>query len=203
MFDPLTPQEWSAIELSLRVAAVAALASLPFGIADRLAARPRPLRRALAGRRHRPPAAGHAAGGHRLSAAARLRHQGAGRRLAQKTLRHRPRLQLDRRGAGRRHHGLPADGARHPPVDRGDRPAARRGRRDPRRPPHRHPRDGHPAAGAPRHPRRRRALLCAGARRVRRHHHLRRQHSRRHPDHAARRSTPTPRCPAASCRRCA
>ncbi len=33
MLDPLTPQEWSAIELSLRVASVAALASLPFGIA--------------------------------------------------------------------------------------------------------------------------------------------------------------------------
>jgi molybdate transport system permease protein len=33
MLAPLTPQEWSAIELSLRVAAVAALASLPFGIA--------------------------------------------------------------------------------------------------------------------------------------------------------------------------
>ena len=33
MFEPLTPQEWSAIELSLRVATVASLASLPFGIA--------------------------------------------------------------------------------------------------------------------------------------------------------------------------
>ena len=33
MLAPLTPQEWSAIELSLRVAAVASLASLPFGIA--------------------------------------------------------------------------------------------------------------------------------------------------------------------------
>ena len=33
MFAPLTPQEWSAIELSLRVAAVAALSSLPFGFA--------------------------------------------------------------------------------------------------------------------------------------------------------------------------
>ena len=32
MFDPLTSQEWSAIGLSLRVASVAALASLPFGI---------------------------------------------------------------------------------------------------------------------------------------------------------------------------
>jgi molybdate transport system permease protein len=33
MLDPLTPQEWSAIELSLRVATVASLMSLPFGIA--------------------------------------------------------------------------------------------------------------------------------------------------------------------------
>jgi molybdate transport system permease protein len=33
MLDPLTPAEWAAIELSLRVATVAALASLPFGIA--------------------------------------------------------------------------------------------------------------------------------------------------------------------------
>ncbi len=33
MLEPLTPQEWSAIELSLRVATVAALVSLPFGIA--------------------------------------------------------------------------------------------------------------------------------------------------------------------------
>jgi molybdate transport system permease protein len=33
MFGPLTPAEWSAIELSLRVAVTAALCSLPFGIA--------------------------------------------------------------------------------------------------------------------------------------------------------------------------
>ncbi len=33
MLDALTPQEWSAIGLSLRVAGVAAAASLPFGIA--------------------------------------------------------------------------------------------------------------------------------------------------------------------------
>ena len=33
MFAPLTPEEWSAIELSLRVSVVASLASLPFGIA--------------------------------------------------------------------------------------------------------------------------------------------------------------------------
>ncbi len=33
MLAPLTPQEWSAIELSLRVATVASLMSLPFGIA--------------------------------------------------------------------------------------------------------------------------------------------------------------------------
>jgi molybdate transport system permease protein len=33
MLAPLTPQEWSAIELSLRVASVASLMSLPFGIA--------------------------------------------------------------------------------------------------------------------------------------------------------------------------
>ena len=33
MLDPLTPSEWSAIELSLRIAGVATLASLPFGIA--------------------------------------------------------------------------------------------------------------------------------------------------------------------------
>lgn len=33
MLDALTPAEWDAIRLSLRVAAVAALASLPFGVA--------------------------------------------------------------------------------------------------------------------------------------------------------------------------
>jgi molybdate transport system permease protein len=33
MFGPLTPAEWSAIELSLRVAMTSALCSLPFGIA--------------------------------------------------------------------------------------------------------------------------------------------------------------------------
>ncbi len=33
LFDPLTAAEWTAIELSLRVSAVAALTSLPFGIA--------------------------------------------------------------------------------------------------------------------------------------------------------------------------
>src|SRR6185295_1997104 len=33
MFDPLTPAEWTAIALSLRVAIVAAVVSLPVGIA--------------------------------------------------------------------------------------------------------------------------------------------------------------------------
>ena len=37
MFDPLTPAEWTAIALSLRIAAVAMAASLPFGILIALA----------------------------------------------------------------------------------------------------------------------------------------------------------------------
>ena len=32
MFDALTPEEWEAIHLSLRVATVAMIGSLPFGI---------------------------------------------------------------------------------------------------------------------------------------------------------------------------
>ena len=36
MFDALTPAEWTAIALSLRVATVAALASLPLGVAAAL-----------------------------------------------------------------------------------------------------------------------------------------------------------------------
>ena len=84
-----------------------------------------PLSRPRAGRRHRPPAAGHAAGGDRLPAAPRLRTPRPDRPVPREHLRHRARLQLDRRGARRRDHGLPAPGPRHPPVDRGDRPRPR------------------------------------------------------------------------------
>ncbi len=132
MFD-LTPEDWIAVQLSLRIALVATVVALPFGIAIAyVLARKDFWGKSLLDARG-ASAAGAAAGGHRLSAADHVRPQGAGRRLARRSFRHRVLVPLDRRGAGLRRDGVSADGARHPAVDRGDRPAAGRCRLDARR----------------------------------------------------------------------
>ena len=61
----------------------------------------------------------------------------------------------------------------------------------------------HAAPRPPRHLRRAGAVVRSRPRRVRRDHHLRRQHPRRDADACRRRSTPTRRCPAATSPRCA
>ena len=117
----LTPEEWTAVRLSLRVAITATLASLPFGIAVAwLLARGRFWGKSLLERLvHLPLVLPPVVTGYLLL----ISFGSAGRSAPSSTrLRHRLRLPLDRRGAGLRGHGLSADGARHPPVDRGRRP---------------------------------------------------------------------------------
>ena len=70
VFD-ISPTEWTAIQLSLRVATVATLVATPLGIARRVAAGAARFLGQVVDRRVDLPAAGAAAGRHRLSAAAR------------------------------------------------------------------------------------------------------------------------------------
>ena len=156
VLEPLTPQEWTAVVLSLR----------DRDGGDRWwrcrsASRSRGCWRAavlgkIAARRARAPAAGAAAGGDRLSAAARVRH--ARRRSARSSTSIFGIVFSFRWTGAALACGVmafPADGARDPAVDRGGRPAA--GGRGARRSAptvwmfaHRHA-----AAGAARHHRRR------------------------------------------------
>ena len=132
----LSPDEWTAVRLSIRVSTWATLVSLPFGIADRLAAGAPasfPARRSLNGLVHLPLILPPVVTGYLLLLT--FGRRGPDRRLSRRALRHRLRLPLDRRGARLRHHGLPAAGPRDPAVDRGGRPAARGGGRDARRQP--------------------------------------------------------------------
>ena len=77
-----SPQEWAAIGLSLKVASVGALASLPFGVAVAWLSHGGGFRQG-AGRRPGVSAAGAAAGHHRLGAADRLRPAGVFGRVAE------------------------------------------------------------------------------------------------------------------------
>ena len=122
VFD-ISPTEWTAIQLSLRVAAVATLVATPLGIARGVAAGAARLLGQVDARCADPSAAGAAAGRDRLSAAADVRQARPGRRVARRPSRHRVRVPLDRRGAGLRHHVVSAAGAADPAVDRGGRPA--------------------------------------------------------------------------------
>ena len=179
----ISPTEWTAILLSLRVAIIATLVATPFGIALAWLL----ARRDFWGKSMLDAAgasaAGAAAGRHRLSAAAHLRPARPGRRVAGRPSRHRVRVSLDRRGARLRHHVVSAAGAADPAVDRGDRPPAGTGGEHARRRAVAGVRDRDAAAGAAGRTGRHGARLCQGDRRVRRHHHLRVQHSRRNPDH--------------------
>ena len=73
----LSPQDWTAVQLSLRVAAVSTVVALPFGIAIATVAGAQGFLGQGAARRHRPSAAGAAAGGDRLSAADHVRPHAA------------------------------------------------------------------------------------------------------------------------------
>ena len=147
MLAGCSPEEWTAVRLSLKVALWATVASLPLGVARRAGAGARPVLGQAAAERPRPPAAGHAAGGDRLPAAALLRPPGADRRSCS-TRRFGIVFAFRWTGAALAcgGHGLPADGARDPAVDRGGRPAARGGRRHARRQPRLDVPRRHPAA---------------------------------------------------------
>ena len=129
----LTPDEWTAVELSLRIAVVATVVSLPFGIAVAwLLARKDFWGKALLdGVVHLPLVLPPVVTGYLLLIT--FGRQGRGRRASSPTLRHRVLVPLDRRGAGLRRDGVSAAGSRHPAVVRGDRPPAGGRRGDARR----------------------------------------------------------------------
>src|SRR6185295_3434946 len=126
----LTPDEWTAVHLSLRIAIVATVVALPFGIAIAwLLARKDFWGKALLdGVVHLPLMLPPVVTGDLLLIS-------FGRRVPRRAVRHRVLVPLDRRGARLRRDGLPAAGARHPPVDRGDRPKTRGCGRNARRQP--------------------------------------------------------------------
>ena len=129
----LSPQDWTAVQLSLRIAVVSTLVALPFGIAiATLLARKDFWGKALLDAIvHLPLVLPPVVTGYLLLIT--LRPPGADRRVSGRSFRHRVLVPLDRRGARLRRHGVSADGARDPTVDRGDRPAAGRCRRNARR----------------------------------------------------------------------
>ena len=114
------------------------------------------------------------------------------------------RVSLDRRGAGVGNHGFSADGARDPAVDRARSTGGSKWPRE------------RSAARAlwvfasitlplalPGHHHRHAAVVRARPRRIRRDDHVRVQHSRRDRRRCRSRSIRSPRCPAATPRRCA
>ncbi len=180
----LTPEELTAIKLSLKVAALATLASLPIGVAVALVLTRgrflgRPLLNALV---LLPLVLPPVVTGYVLLLL--FGRQRADRARPRRGLRHRARLPLDRRGARLRHHGLPAHGARDPIVAGGGRPQAGAGRLDARGQRGAGVLHGDAAAGAAGHHRRRHPVIRARHGRIRRHHHLRLQHPRRDADAA-------------------
>jgi len=94
----ITPPEWTAIQLSLRVAAVATLVATPLGVALAWLLARRDFWGKVAGRCAGSPAAGAAAGRHRLSPAVDVRSPRPGRCVACGSSRHRVRVPLDRSG---------------------------------------------------------------------------------------------------------
>ena len=194
----LTPEEWTAVALSLRIALVATVVALPFGIADRLAAGAQGFLGQGAARRHRASAAGAAAGGHRLSAADLVRPPRPVRRVPRRSF----GIVFSFRWTGA---ALACGVMAFPLLVRAIRlsfeaidrrledAASTLGANGLWTLPHRHA-----AAGAARRHRRHGAVLRQGARRVRRHHHLRLQHPGRDADHLGRDLHATPRCRAAT-----
>ena len=129
----LTPDEWTAIHLSLRIAIVATMVALPFGIAIAwLLARKNFWGKALLdGIVHLPLVLPPVVTGYLLLIS--FGRRGPIGAFLDRAFRHRVLVPLDRRGARLRDHGLSAAGAADQAGDRGDRPQARRRRRDARR----------------------------------------------------------------------
>src|SRR6516162_3024398 len=148
----------------------------------RVAAGPQGLLGQIIARCAGSPAAGAAAGRHRLSLAVDLRPARPCRRMACRSSRHRLCISLDWRRAGLRRDVVSAAGPPDPVVDRSGRSAIGAGRGDAWGRAMAGVCEHHAAAGAARRARRNGARLRQGDRRVRRHHHLRLEHSRRDPD---------------------
>ena len=122
MFD-ISPTEWTAIQLSLRVATVATLVATLLGIAvawllARRDFRGKAVLDALITCRWA------ASGCHRRSIAADIRASRPGWRVARRPSRHCICVSLDRRRAGLRRDVVSTPGAAYPAVDRGGRSAA-------------------------------------------------------------------------------
>ena len=134
MFD-LTPDEWTAVRLSLRIALVATAVALPFGIAVAwlLARKDFWGKSLLDGLVHLPLVLPPVVTGYLLLIS--FGRRGPIGAFLDEHFRHRVLVPLDRRGAGLRRDGVSAAGARDPAVVRGDRPAAGGRRRDARRQP--------------------------------------------------------------------
>ena len=113
MFD-LSPAEWTAVLLSLRIALVATAFALPFGIAIGwlLARKEFWGKTLLDGLVYLPLVLPPVVTG--ISAAHFVRKEGADRRLFGRSFRHRVLVPLDRSGAVLRHHGLSAHGPPDP-----------------------------------------------------------------------------------------
>ena len=131
----ISPAEWTAILLSLRVAVIATLVATPFGIALAwlLARHDFWGKSVLDALVHLPLVLPPVVTGYLLLLTfGRTRPR---RRFPRRPSRHRLRVPLDRRRACLRRDGVSAAGAPDAAVDRGDRPPARAGRRDARRRP--------------------------------------------------------------------
>ena len=123
MFD-LTPDEWTAIRLSLRIAVVATVVALPFGIAVAwlLARKDFWGKSLLDGIVHLPLVLPPVVTGYLLLIS--FGRRGPIGAFLDEHFRYRILVPLDRRGARLRRDGVPAAGARDPAVVRSDRPAA-------------------------------------------------------------------------------
>ena len=124
------------------------------------------------------------------------------RQRARAVVRHRLRVSLDRCSARVGDHGISADGARDPPVDRRDRPAPRNRRANARRLAAVGVRIDHAAARAARHHHRLAAVVRAGPRRIRRDDHVRVEHSGRDARRCRWRSTTFTQVPGGDAARC-
>ena len=180
----LSPDEWTAVRLSLRVSTWATVVSLPFGIlvAHLLARREFPGKAVLNGLVHLPLILPPVVTGYLLLLT--FGRRGPVGAFLEAAFRDRLRLPLDRRGARLRGDGVPADGAGDPPLDRGGRPPAGGCRRHARRQPALGVRNRHAALDPAGRRRRDDPDLRQGYGRVRGDDHLRLEHPRRDADAA-------------------
>ena len=116
----LSPQDWIAVQLSLRIAAVSTVVALPFGIAIAYLL----ARKSFWGKSlldavvHLPLVLPPVVTGYLLLIT--FRPQGTGWRFPCRSFRHRILVSLDRRRTCVRNYGVSTNGARNPSVNRSD-----------------------------------------------------------------------------------